>query len=39
MDEDYLKVVVPDEEKFLKRDEALPMVGWDEDKWVDGKES
>jgi len=30
-DEEYLKVVVPDEEKFLKRGEAVMMLGWDED--------
>ena len=36
-DEEYLRTVVPDEEKFLKRAEAKMMVGWDEDKWVDGK--
>ena len=29
--------MVPDEESFLKRDEARMMIGWDEDKWVDGK--
>jgi len=28
---------VPDEESFLKRHEATMMLGWDEDKWVDGK--
>ena len=36
-DEEYQRVVVPDEESFLKRSEATMMVGWDEDKWVDGK--
>ncbi len=30
-DEEYLKVVVPDEEKFLKRGEAVMMLGWDEE--------
>jgi len=29
-DEEYLRVVVPDEEKFLKRGEAVIMLGWDE---------
>lgn len=28
---------MPDEESFLKRSEAVMMLGWDEDKWVDGK--
>lgn len=26
-------MVVPDEEKFLKRKEAKMMIGWDEVKW------
>jgi len=29
--------VIPDEEKFLKRSEAVLMIGHDEDKWVDGR--
>jgi len=36
-DEEYLRVVVPDEEKFLKRNEATMMLGKDVDLWVDGK--
>jgi len=28
---------VPDEEKFLKRGEAVMMLGRDVDLWVDGK--
>ena len=36
-DEEYLRVVVPDEEGFIKRSEARMMLGHDEDKWVDGK--
>ena len=32
-----MQVVVPDEESFLKRSEAVMMIGYDEDKWVDGK--
>jgi hypothetical protein len=30
-------VVVPDEEKFLKRSEAVMMIGRDEELWIDGK--
>lgn len=30
-DEEYLRLVVPDEEKFLKRAEAVMMLGWDEE--------
>jgi hypothetical protein len=30
-DEKYLKVVVPDEEKFLNRGKIVMMLGWDED--------
>lgn len=30
-------MVVPDEESFLKRSEAVLMIGHDEDKWVDRK--
>ncbi|KAK1993028.1 hypothetical protein LX36DRAFT_643800 [Colletotrichum falcatum] len=33
-DAEYNAIVVPDEEKFLKRSEAVPMIGWDEDKFV-----
>ncbi|KAK2007842.1 hypothetical protein LZ32DRAFT_541178 [Colletotrichum eremochloae] len=33
-DSEYDAIVVPDEEKFLKRSEALPMIGWNEDKFV-----
>ena len=36
-DEEYKRVVIPDEESFLKRSEAVMMIGYDEDKWVDGK--
>lgn len=36
-DEEYLRVVVPDEEKFLKRNEAVMMIGRDEELFVDGK--
>ena len=36
-DEEYNRVVVPDEESFLKRHEAKIMIGYDEDKMVDGK--
>ncbi|KAH8894673.1 hypothetical protein GQ53DRAFT_858255 [Thozetella sp. PMI_491] len=32
-DADYNRIVVPDEEKFLKRSEAVPILGWDEDKY------
>ena len=30
-DEEYLKAVVPDEEKFLNRGKTVMMLGWDED--------
>ncbi|KAI7763132.1 hypothetical protein LZL87_012169 [Fusarium oxysporum] len=33
-DPEYNRIVVPDEEKFLKRAEAVPIVGWDEVKFV-----
>ncbi|KAF5572747.1 dimeric alpha+beta barrel [Fusarium pseudoanthophilum] len=33
-DPEYNRIVVPDEEKFLKRSEAVPIVGWDEVKFV-----
>ncbi|KAH8896081.1 hypothetical protein GQ53DRAFT_819234 [Thozetella sp. PMI_491] len=36
-DVEYLRIVVPDEEKFLKRAEAQMVIGWEELKWVDGK--
>lgn len=37
-DEEYLRVVVPDEESFLKRTDAKMMVGHDEEKkLVEGK--
>ncbi|MCJ1415701.1 hypothetical protein MMC32_002033 [Xylographa parallela] len=36
-DEEYKRVVIPDEESFLKRSEAVMMIGYDEEKWVDGK--
>ncbi|GAM83010.1 hypothetical protein ANO11243_009960 [Dothideomycetidae sp. 11243] len=36
-DPEYIKTVIPDEESFLKRDEAQMMVGWDEVHWRDGK--
>jgi len=36
-DEEYLRVVVPDETSFLKRHEGKMMIGYDEVKWVDGK--
>ncbi|KAI2472821.1 EthD domain-containing protein [Annulohypoxylon bovei var. microspora] len=32
-DEEYLKTVVPDEEKFFNRADVVTMLGWDEDKW------
>lgn len=37
-DAEYLEKVVPDEEKFLLRSEAVMMVGWEEEVWRDGKE-
>ena len=36
-DPEYLHLVVADEEKFLKRHEALMMIGRDEELFVDGK--
>ncbi|CAD6566935.1 MAG: hypothetical protein CYPHOPRED_001279 [Cyphobasidiales sp. Tagirdzhanova-0007] len=37
-DEEYKRLVVPDEESFLKRSEAKMMIGYDEQKeWSDGK--
>ncbi|RDW64248.1 hypothetical protein BP5796_10750 [Coleophoma crateriformis] len=38
-DEEYLRVVVPDEESFLKRSEAVMMLGNDEVKWDIGKKA
>jgi hypothetical protein len=35
--EEYLRVVVPDKESFLKRHEARIMIGNDKDLWADGK--
>ncbi|KAI0899149.1 hypothetical protein F4806DRAFT_493649 [Annulohypoxylon nitens] len=35
--EEYLKTVVPDEERFINRAEIVTMIGWDEDKWENGK--
>ncbi|CAI6100744.1 unnamed protein product [Clonostachys chloroleuca] len=35
--EEHLRIVVPDEQKFLKREEAQMIVGLEEPKWVDGK--
>ncbi|KAF2107429.1 hypothetical protein BDV96DRAFT_606528 [Lophiotrema nucula] len=36
--EEYLKIVMPDEQMFLKREEAVMMVGYDVPRWVDGKD-
>ena len=36
-DEEYTRVVLPDEETFLKRHDVKMMIGHDEDKWVGGK--
>ncbi|OAL28156.1 hypothetical protein AYO20_09575 [Fonsecaea nubica] len=36
-DEEYLRVVVPDGKKFLKRETAIMMIGEDHPKKVDGK--
>ncbi|KAG4266599.1 hypothetical protein FPRO03_01883 [Fusarium proliferatum] len=33
-DPEYNRIVVPDEEKFLKRAEAVPIIGWNEVKFV-----
>lgn len=30
-DPEYHAIVVPDEERFIKRNESVPIVGWDED--------
>lgn len=32
-DPEYRRVVVPDEMKFLNREEAVFMIGWDEEKY------
>ncbi|XXG96009.1 hypothetical protein Hte_002286 [Hypoxylon texense] len=32
-DEEYLRVVRPDEEQFLNSAETVAMLGWEEDKW------
>ncbi|KAJ9615787.1 hypothetical protein H2200_001864 [Cladophialophora chaetospira] len=36
--EEYLRVVVPDEQTFLKRDEAVMMLGWEVPRWFEGEE-
>ncbi|KAI5866040.1 hypothetical protein GGS23DRAFT_594194 [Durotheca rogersii] len=36
-DAEYLKAVIPDEEKYFDRGKVVTMVGWDEDKWENGK--
>lgn len=36
-DEDYLKPVADDEAKFLDREDALMMLGHDEDKKINGQ--
>lgn len=36
-DEEYIRVVITDEEKFLKRHEAKMMLGHDEIKWDERK--
>jgi hypothetical protein len=36
--DEYTRVVVPDEQTFLKRDEAAMMIGWEVPKWFEGKE-
>ena len=35
-DPEYLRVVVPDEQKFLQREAAVLMVGYEEVKWENG---
>jgi len=37
--EEYLKIVVPDEQTFLKREEALMFVGYEVPRWVDGRKA
>ena len=36
--EEYLKIVVPDEQTFLKRDEAVMLLGYEVPRWFEGKE-
>ncbi|KAK3646002.1 hypothetical protein LTR56_008880 [Elasticomyces elasticus] len=36
-DPEYEKIVVPDEMKFLDREKAVMMLGWEEVKWDDHK--
>ena len=36
-DEEYKRMVIPDEEKFIKRSEAVMMIGHDEEKWEGGR--
>lgn len=33
-DPEYNAIVVPDEEKFMKRNESVPIVGWDIEKYL-----
>ncbi|OAL54651.1 hypothetical protein IQ07DRAFT_596144 [Pyrenochaeta sp. DS3sAY3a] len=33
-DPQYNAIVVSDEEKFIKRNDSVPIIGWDEDKYV-----
>jgi hypothetical protein len=35
-DEEYQRIVIPDEMTFLKREEAKMMIGHEEVKWSDG---
>ncbi|KAI1211365.1 EthD domain-containing protein [Annulohypoxylon truncatum] len=35
--EDFRKTLLPDEDRFINRAELVSMVGWDEDKWDNGK--
>ncbi|KAK5689193.1 hypothetical protein LTR17_026448 [Elasticomyces elasticus] len=36
-DPEYTRIVVPDEKKFLDREKAVMMLGWEEVKWDDRK--
>ncbi|KAK5736812.1 hypothetical protein LTR17_007137 [Elasticomyces elasticus] len=36
-DPEYERIVVPDEKKFLDREKAVMMLGWEEVKWDDHK--
>ena len=36
--EEYLRVVVPDEQTFLKREDAVMMLGSEVPRWMGGKE-